>query len=41
MNEHKEEKQEQGHAPEPGYRTAFYIFFLVTTLYLVIIFAIG
>ena len=41
MNEKKEGITEHGHEPEPGYRTIFYIVFLVAVLYLVIIMAVG
>lgn len=39
MNKEKEEITELGHEPEPGYRTIFYIVFLIAVLYLVIIMA--
>jgi len=41
MNEDREEPTAQGHEPAPGYKNIFYAAFLVTTLYLVIIFVVG
>ena len=37
MNKEKEEKTELTHEPEPGYKTIFYIVFVIAVLYLVII----
>ncbi len=42
MNKGKEEmKIEQGHEPQPGYKTAFYIVFFASVLYLAFIMAVS
>jgi hypothetical protein len=41
MKEKDEEIMELGHDPVPGYRTAFYIIFAISFVYLAIIFFKG
>ncbi len=41
MKEHDKEIMELGHKPVPGYRTAFYIIFGLSLIYLAVIFISG